>query len=400
MVAGQGEGKQMKSHTAVWIARTLALVMVAATFAAQGGSTAGASVRSAARHAPVARRRATIQFRTVKGGLNDPAGFTFGPGGSIYFLERGTGLVRRYNVRTKKLHTLFSISGVDGNGERGALGIALSPDWPTKPYMYVYVTRKSTPSSPLQNQLVRITLSKGRGVGMHILFTQPVSSATNHNGGRILFGPDKKLYIIIGENADPSNSQNLRNLRGKILRVNAPGNASDGSPAAGNFQGRIWAYGIRNSFGFTFDSSTGLLWETENGPNCNDEINLIQMGHNYGWGTNESCGSATPPLDTNNSGPRPRTLPKVYFRATLGLTGDAFCHGCGLGPAAEGRLFFGCVNDGILRSMALDAGRTNKMGSVAKVLTGPSSLIYSLETAPNGRIYFSNPNGIYRLVYA
>jgi glucose/arabinose dehydrogenase len=390
----------MRKHTAVWIARTLALVMVAATFGAQAGISAEASVRSAARNAPIARRRATIQFRTVKGGLNDPAGFTIGTGGDIYFLERGTGLVRRWNVRTKTMRTFFSISRVDGSGERGALGIALSPNWPTNPYLYVYVTRKTTATSPLQNQLIRIKRFKGRGVGMRILFATPVSSATNHNGGRILFGPDKKLYVIIGENADPANSQSLNNLRGKILRVNAPGNASDGSPVVGNFHGRIWAYGIRNSFGFTFDSATGLLWETENGPSCNDEINLLKVGHNYGWGTNESCGSATPPLDTNNSGPKPRTMPKVFFRATLGLTGDVFCHGCGLGPAAEGRLFFGCVNDGILRSMALGTGRTNKLGSVAKVLTGPGGLIYSMETAPNGRIYFSNPTGIYRLIFA
>lgn len=390
----------MNRRTAVWIARTLALVMVAATFGAQAGVTAQASVSSAARTAPIAKHRATIQFRTVKGGLKDPAGFTFGSGGDIYFLERGTGMVRKWNVRTKKMRTFFSISNVDGSGERGALGIALSPNWPVTPYLYVYVTRKTTPSSPLQNQLVRIRLSKGRGSAMRILFTQPVSSASNHNGGRILFGPDKKLYVIIGENADPANAQNLSNLRGKILRVNAAGKASDGSPVVGNFHGRIWAYGIRNSFGFTFDSATGLLWETENGPTCNDEINLLMVGHNYGWGTNQSCGSATPPRDTNNSGPNPRTMPKVFFRATLGITGDAFCHGCGLGPAAEGRLFFGCVNDGILRSMALDAGRTNKIGSIAKVLTGPAGQIYSIETAPNGRLYFSNPNGIYRLIFA
>jgi glucose/arabinose dehydrogenase len=384
----------MKRYAAVWTARILALVMVVATFSAQASVTAEAAGRRQA------QRKATITFRTVKGGLNDPAGFTFGPEGTIYFAERGTGRVLTYNVRTKKLHLFFTISRVDGSGERGALGVALSPNWPATPFMYVYVTRQTSPGSALQNQLVRIKLSKGHGVNMKILFTQPVSSATNHNGGRILFGPDGKLYVIIGENADPANAQNLRNLRGKILRVNAPGNSKDGSAAAGNFHKRIWAYGIRNSFGFTFDSATGRLWETENGPSCNDEINLLQVGHNYGWGVHQACGSATAPLDTNNSGPTPRMLPKVFFRSTLGVTGDAFCHGCGLGAAAEGRLFFGCVNDGILRSMALDSGRTNKLGSVAKVFTGPSGAIYSLETAPNGHIYFSNPNGIYRLVLA
>ena len=332
----------------------------------------------------------------MKGNLNDPAGFTFAPSGTIFFLERGTGRLRTYSSKTKNLRNLYRITRVDSNGERGALGIALSPGWPAKPYIYVYVTRRSSASAPLQNQLVRIRVNGGKGVSLRVLFKQPVSSATNHNGGRILFGPDGKLYIVIGENADPANAQNLSNLRGKILRVNASSTKADGS-GAGNFHRRIWAYGIRNSFGFTFDPTGGRLWETENGPSCNDEINLIRVGRNYGWGSSESCGSQTAPLDTNNSGPTPRILPKTFFVSTLGITGAAFCNSCGLGGASEGRLFFGCVNDGVIRSVRLNATRNDTMGGVSNVLTAPSSLVYSMETSPNGTIYFSNPNGIFRL---
>ena len=74
------------------------------------------------------------------------------------------------------------------------------------------------------------------------------------------------------------------------------------NPIAGS---RVFAFGIRNSFGFTFDPQTDSLWETENGPECNDEINLIVGGGNFGWGPSENCGGDSPG-NTNNSGPTPR----------------------------------------------------------------------------------------------
>ena len=85
----------------------------------------------------------------------------------------------------------------------------------------------------------------------------------------------------------------------------------------------MFAYGIRNSFGFAFDPDTGDLWETENGPECNDEVNRIVAGANYGWGPSQSC------PDTNNSGPSPR-LPLVTYSTTIGIAGAVFCDGCGL----------------------------------------------------------------------
>ena len=92
-----------------------------------------------------------------------------------------------------------------------------------------------------------------------------------------------------------------RRPRGKILRLTRDGEAAPGNP----FGSRVWAFGIRNSFGLAFDPVTGNLWETENGPECNDELNRIVRGGNYGWGPAADCGSATPPSDTNRDGPSP-----------------------------------------------------------------------------------------------
>jgi glucose/arabinose dehydrogenase len=372
----------------VWVVLTAALVAVVGVDAYRGLHSSPA--------VPNLPGAPKIFARTVMGGLNDPAGFTFDRSGKIYFLERGTGRVRTLDPVTKSLADIFTISGVDGSGERGALGIALSPGWPAVPYLYVYVTRQSSLGALLENQLVRIRVINGVGNDLQVLFSQPVSTATNHNGGRILFGPDGYLYVVIGENADSANSQDLTNLRGKILRVLADGTASDGSAAPGDIADRIYAYGIRNSFGFTFDPNTGRLWETDNGPECNDEINVIVAGGNYGWGPSESCGVVAQPSDTNNSGALPRIGPVLSFRRTIGITGAAFCHGCGLGAVSEGRLFFGAVNDGVLRSVALNADRISTSGPVAEALMVPAG-IFSMEVGPDGALYFSNSAGIYRL---
>jgi glucose/arabinose dehydrogenase len=341
-----------------------------------------------------ARAGSGIVARRVAGGLHDPAGFTFLPDGRIVYLERGTGHVQIFNPKTKQDHRFFTIPGVNGQGERGALGVAVGPGWPNPPALYVYVTRSAAGS--LRNQIVKITCS-GQEAHMQVMLSQPASSSPYHNGGRILFGPDGMLYAIVGDGHDSSNSQDLSgNLRGKILRMTPGGGVPSNNPIAGS---RIFAFGIRNAFGFTFDPQTGRLWETENGPECNDEINLITGGDNFGWGPNETC-QGTSPGNTNNSGPAPRRQPKLWFGGTIGITGDAFCDGCGLGPALEGQLLFGDVNDGVLRRVGLNGAGDDVSGTAVNVLDAPGGAIYSMEVAPNGRIYFSDSQSIYRLARA
>ena len=363
-------------------ARTLAFLLLASSFAAAGAGTPPASAAARGLHA-----------KLVKGGLNDPAAFTFTPKGRIFYLERGTGEVRILNPKTGADRRFFKVPGVNGAGERGALGIDLHPGWPAKPFVYVYATRDVR--GALRNTVLRIRANKGRGVSFTTLAQAPASSDPYHNGGRILFGPDRKLYVFIGDGHDSANAQDrTANLRGKMLRMNPDGSI----PATNPFKGsRIWAYGVRNSFGFTFDPRTDRLWETENGPSCNDEINLLTPHGNFAWGAKESCGIAPTPRDTNNSGPSPRHLPKMWFKNTIGITGNAFCDGCGLAPKYEGKMFFGCVNGGQLRVVGLNGARTDVRGSSSVVFNSPGGAIYSMETSPTGRIYFSDFNGIYRV---
>jgi aldose sugar dehydrogenase len=370
--------RSLASSLARSIGRVLALAVVASSMAIVG-------------IAPPVQAGTAINAVLVKGGLNGPAGFTFLPDGRIIYLERGTGRVRILNPTTNAERQFFTIKGVDGSGERGALGVAVDPRWPQEPFVYVYVTRQA--GGRLRNEIVRIRARNGHGVGMHVLMSAPASADPYHNGGRILFGPDHRLYAIVGDGHDSANAQDrVGNLRGKMLRLRTDGGIPAGNPTFGGKRSRVYAFGIRNSFGFAFDPLTDRLWETENGPGCNDEVNLIRARGNYAWGSHEAC------PNTNRDGPAPRRRPKLVFPDPIGITGATFCDGCGL--AFEGDLFFGscCPNgtDSPLHRAVLNAGRS-RIVNVVNVAPLGVGAIYSMETAPDGRIFFSNDTGIYRL---
>jgi glucose/arabinose dehydrogenase len=334
------------------------------------------------------RAIAAVKAVRVAAGLASPVGFTFSPTGRLVYLERHTGWLRFRSLQTGYDRRVYRITNVNSGGERGGLGVALHPDWPTQPFAYVFVTRDTVDG--LRNQVLRIKVQNGRGVAARKILSVVAGPASNHNGGRILFGPDKKLYVVIGDNADSANAQDRsNNLRGKILRLNPNGT----TPATNPFGNRIWAYGIRNSIGFAFDPRNGRLWEQDNGPACNDEVNRIVSGGNHAWGPAQSCPT------TNNSGPNPRILPRYTFVDTVGLTGLAFCDACGLGPAFDGDLLVGAVNDGRIRRFDLTADRLSFDAGPLLVLDRPAPVI-SLEVGPNRRIYFSDFGAVYRLAPA
>jgi glucose/arabinose dehydrogenase len=356
-----------------------ALALVVATLAGPGAQVA---------------RAGTITAHRVKGGLHAPVAFTFAPNGRIFFVEKVTGRIRILNPATDRTPLFSAVPHVVGDNERGLLGIALNPTFPQKPFVYVYATRNV--SGHLRNQILRLTDVRRKGHHLRVLWSAPASANPYHNGGRILFGPDGMLYAMVGEGHDPSNSQDLsHNDRGKILRMTPSGGVPSDNPFANK---RIYSYGHRNSFGFTFDPATGLLWETENGPACNDEINLVVAGDNYGWGPNENCNGPAPG-DTNQDGSNP-VLPNLFFRTTIGITGDAYCSSCHLNAQSEGGLFWGSVNNGTISRVDLNHARDDTLNStVTTVYTNPGGGTLSLEVGPSGSIYFSDFTSIYRLAF-
>ena len=176
--------------------------------------------------------RGGIVVRSVATGLDDPAAFTFMPNGRIVYLERGSGEIHFLNASTGADHRFATVGGVNGDGERGALGVALHPNWPRAPYLYVYVTRRV--QGDLRNQILRIRKEGSHAAGTKVLVSTPASSSPYHNGGRIAFGPDGMLYAIVGDGHDSANSQDLSgNLRGKILRMRPDGSVPANNPIDG-----------------------------------------------------------------------------------------------------------------------------------------------------------------------
>jgi aldose sugar dehydrogenase len=308
---------------------------------------------------------------------------------AIWYSERFTGEIHRRNLQTGNDVLVWTVGNVLGAGEQGLFGVALHPNYPTSPYLYAYATRQ-VGAGP-RNQVLRITIANGVGVSSQVIFGS--SAGSHHNGGRIAFGSDGNLYIVVGENAVPANAQNLSatNKAGKIHRITPDGAVPPDNPFAGN---TIWAFGIRNSFGFGFDPSNGQLWATDNGPECNDEVDRIVKGGNYAWGPNATC-AGTAPDNTNQDGPLPQRKPKHLYATSIGITGLGFCSSCGLGSAAEGTLLVAAANNGHIRRLTLDAGRVNVVSdNLVYDHTGP---VLSVEARPGQPVYFSDSGAIYRL---
>jgi glucose/arabinose dehydrogenase len=322
--------------------------------------------------------------------LSFPAGFTFSPDGRIFYGERFTGAIRIYDPSSGSDSLFFTVPNLETSGEQGLLGLAVHPRYPLRPFVYAYVTR-SVGGNP-RNQIIRVTDDGGTGVSPRAIWTEDVVAATNHNGGRILFGPDRRLYAVVGEANDPANAQDLLVDAGKILRMTDRGGVPPDNPFAGSL---VWSYGMRNSFGFSFDPPTGNLWETDNGPACNDEVNLIQVGANYGWGPTATCFEPpSPPENTNQDGPNP-VLPLAWYTPNIAPVGNAFCFGCGL-AGSEGTFFWGGWEDSQIRRVTLTPDRTG-IASTQIVYVHPAPIL-SLERGPDRALYLSDPTGIWRLV--
>lgn len=274
----------------------------------------------------------------VAAGLSQPIAMAFIGPHDILVTEKATGQVKR--VTNGSVTGVVLDLAVNSSSERGLLGIALHPDFPAQPFVYLYNTESTTGADTnvlasvplLGNRVDRFTwngstLSFDRNIIKLRAFqndrnnvadpTLPVLRG-NHNGGVLRFGSDGKLYIIIGDNGRRGWTQNNQtgpvpddafggpepddaHLTGVILRLNDDGSIPRDNPfyTAGHQFGqrlggtlgeavgfnlqRVFGYGVRNSFGMAFDPKTGNLWTTENGGRAFDEINRVERGFNGGW---------------------------------------------------------------------------------------------------------------------
>lgn len=218
-----------------------------------------------------------VKVETIANNLSIPWSIDFSPDGRIFFSER----IGHLRV-IEEGYLSNSILNLDvGGGEGGMLGIALHPSFENNHFIYIYYTYNDFLST--KNKVVRYVESNNVLTDETIILDN-IPGASFHDGGRIKFGPDGKLFITTGDAGNPTLSQNLNSLAGKILRINPDGSIPDDNPFSNS---PIYSYGHRNPQGIAWNKS-GILVATEHGPSgfrgfAHDEINVINPGQNYGW---------------------------------------------------------------------------------------------------------------------
>ena len=171
----------------------------------------------------------------------------------------------------------YTIHDVEHIGEGGLLGLAISPDFNDSSQLFLYYTYSS--ENQIYNRVSRFTLQENTLTDETYILDE-IPGARFHNGGRLKFGPDEKLYITTGDAQDSNLSQDVNSLAGKILRINPDGTIPEDNPFEGS---PVYAYGLRNPQGLSWHPISGDLFASDHGPNSQDEVNLILPGKNYGW---------------------------------------------------------------------------------------------------------------------
>ncbi|WP_205543996.1 PQQ-dependent sugar dehydrogenase [Rubrobacter indicoceani] len=306
----------------------------------------------------------TTPFRAsvLADNLERPWGIDFLPGGDALLTERDTGRLLRVTPEGK-METVQVIPE-QGEGEGGLLGLAVSPGYATDGLVYAYVTGAT------DNRVVRFRLG---GAPQPVLTGIP--KGRTHNGGRIAFGPDGKLYVGTGDAGDTGLSQNRRSLGGKVLRVNPGGTV----PADNPFGNAVWSYGHRNVQGLAWDAR-GRMYATELGQNAFDEVNRIAKGKNYGW----------PRVEGKSKNRRFKNPVAVFSPETASPSGAAIYRGDAI-PGWNGDLLFAALRGE--RLWKLDRRADGTIRSRTAFLTGTYGRLRAVEQAPDGSVWLLTTNG-------
>ena len=328
-------------------------------------------------------------------GLASPTAMEIAPDGRIFVCLQGGSL--RVIKNGALLPAPFLTLNVDAAGERGLLGIAFDPNFATNNFLYLYYT---TATNPRHNRVSRFTANGDvvvPGSEHVILDLEDLTAATNHNGGAIHFGPDGKLYVAVGENAVPSNSQVLTNRLGKVLRINSDGTIPTDNPFFNQATGAnrsIWALGLRNPFTFAFQPGTGRMFINDVGQSAWEEINDGIKGSNYGWPNSEG--------PTTN--PNFRSPLFAYNHGFSLTTGCAIAGGAFYNPSVVqfppnfvGKYFFADLCSGWIRVFDPASGTASGFASsisqpVDLKVGGDGSLYYlSIGSSSLFRVQFTEP---------
>lgn len=322
---------------------------------------------------------------------SSPTAMAFAPDGRLFVCRQG-GQVRVIK-NGALLATPFVSLNVTSGGERGLLGIAFDPNFSANQFVYLYYT---TSTLPIHNRISRLTANGDVAVaGSEVVLVdlEDLSSAQNHNGGGIHFGPDGKLYAGVGENANAANAQTLSNRLGKILRLNSDGTIPTDNPFYNTATGAnraIWALGLRNPYTFGFQPGTGRMFINDVGQSAWEEIDDGIAGSNYGW---PNCEGACAQPNANFRDPLFQ-----YGHGTGATTGCAIVGAAFYNPPVNqfpasyiGKYFFADLCSGWIRlfdpSTRTASAFATGVSSPVDLQVGPDGCLYYLAQGNGGQVF-------------
>jgi aldose sugar dehydrogenase len=319
---------------------------------------------------------------------NFPVGMAFAPDGRLFYNEKVTGNVRVVLPDgTRQIEPVITLP-TEASQERGMLGIALSPNFETDNTIYVVHTVVGDAQNFPANRLVRFVIDENnQAQSSEELLRVPIETGQLlHNGGNVHFDEDGYLYLSLGDYGDATFSQNLDTPQGAIHRfmVTEEGlSIPEDNPFGNN---SIYAYGFRNPFDFTFDPFSDWIFASEVGQNCDDEIDVVFAGGNYGWNDQYDCVGTDGQVDYEDYiAPMLSYAPAITPTGIVVYDGDAF-------PEWQGNLIFCDWNFGTMRRVVLDETRTQAL-EVFEIDLGDASCKLDLLIGPEGSVYFGTLGG-------
>ncbi len=312
----------------------------------------------------------------VLGNLAFPTSIAFTPDGRMFFTELATGKVRVFGNGNLLEQPFIQLEAPPAGTTDGPVGLAIDPQYSSNRFVYVFHYSSEGGGS---NRVTRFKDQASTGTEPLVIANQ--LPAGGHAGGKLAFGKDHTLFISTGDDGDPASAQDLSSLNGKILRKNRDGSDPQSNPLGNG----LYALGFRNVFGLAVQPETGSLYASENGPDCDDEIDKILAAGNYGWREGQPCGDTDPSY----------LQPIIRIPTTIGLTGITFYQG-NVFPEFKNHLFVADYNTGTIRRYVI-ADRSSSVLEEAIFYAGGSGPILDLAVSPDGILYFCTTEGIYRI---
>lgn len=314
------------------------------------------------------------RVETVVAGAAFPVGIAFLPDGRLIYLELTTGWVRVMEG-DKPADGAFASIEISPAEEPQVFGLAVDPRYTENNFIYISHISAQTGSTVVTRIRVR---SDGDGKSQVIISGLP---GGGHSGGKMVFDKDENLFVSTGDGGIPASSQDMDSVAGKILRITRDGEIPRGNP---NPESAIFAAGFRNVFGLAIRD--GKLFATDNGPDCNDEINLVRKGKNYGWREGQPCNDTDPQFEK----------PLFTINPPVGITDLEFYQGDSF-PELDGDLLVGDYVSGSIRRIVLDGSGEN-IDAEEMLVTGTRDGVLDIASGLDGAIYYSTISSINRVV--